>query len=45
VITGAKTQFGPVIAEEIIKSGKGLPHKVIALFQKIEQLFCHQEAS
>jgi putative ATP-dependent endonuclease of OLD family len=45
VITDAKTQFGPVIAEEIIKSGKGLPPKVIALFQKIEQLFCHQEAS
>jgi putative ATP-dependent endonuclease of OLD family len=45
VITGAKTQFGPVIAEEIIESGKVLPPKVIELFQKIEQLFCHQEPS
>ncbi|MFH1096889.1 MAG: AAA family ATPase [Candidatus Desantisbacteria bacterium] len=33
-----KTQFGPVIAEVIIESGKELPPKIIELFEKIEVL-------
>ena len=35
IITGNKTQYGPAIAEQIIKSDKGLPPKVIELFGKI----------
>lgn len=35
VITGRKTQFSPAIAEQIIKSDKDLPPKVIDLFSKI----------
>lgn len=45
VITGDKTQFGPVIAEEIISSGKPLPPKIIELFKKIESLLTGMEAS
>ena len=35
VITCSKTQYGPAIAEQIIKSEKNLPPKVITLFNKI----------
>ncbi|OQY59906.1 MAG: hypothetical protein B6245_04190 [Desulfobacteraceae bacterium 4572_88] len=35
VITGNKTQYGPAIAEQIIKSDKNLPPKVIELFERI----------
>ena len=35
IITNAKTQYGPVIAEQIISSGKALPPKIIKLFEKI----------
>ncbi len=37
-MTSQKTQFGPAIAEQIIKSDKGLPAKVIALFGKISTI-------
>jgi putative ATP-dependent endonuclease of OLD family len=34
----SKTQYGPAIAEAIIKSKKSLPPKVTALFEKIKRL-------
>ncbi|TGO02671.1 hypothetical protein PN36_21150 [Candidatus Thiomargarita nelsonii] len=34
-LTGSKTQYGPAIAEQIIRSDKDLPSKVIELFRKI----------
>lgn len=37
-ITGSKAQYGPVIAETIIESGKTLPPKVTELFEKIKIL-------
>jgi len=36
LITGAKTQFAPVVAEQIVMSGKALPPKVLELFSKIK---------
>jgi len=36
IITNSKTQFGPAIAEQIIKSEKDLPPKVVDLFTKIK---------
>jgi len=39
-----KTQFGPVIAEQIIQSKKGLPPKVITLFRKISDVLKLEEA-
>ena len=39
-----KTQFGPAIAEQIIKSDKGLPAKVIDLFGKISAILKMEEA-
>jgi len=44
VITGSKTQYGPAIAEQIIKSDKALPPKMIELIGKIENVFNVQEA-
>lgn len=38
LIIGAKTQFAPVIAEQIIKSEKELPPKIIELFSKIKPI-------
>lgn len=38
LITGAKTQFAPLIAEQIIKSEKELPPKIIELFSKIKSI-------
>lgn len=38
IISGQKTQYGPVIAETIIESGKTLPPKVTELFEKIKNL-------
>ncbi|MDP8234418.1 MAG: AAA family ATPase [Candidatus Saelkia tenebricola] len=38
-ISEIKTQYGAVIAEEIIKSGKQLPPKIEVLFKKIEKMF------
>ncbi len=35
IITGSKTQFGPAIAEQIVRSEKDLPPKVKDLFDKI----------
>lgn len=35
-MTAQKTQFGPAIAEQIIKSKKDLPPKVVELFTKIK---------
>ena len=43
-MTSRKTQFGPVIAERIIQSDKGLPPKVIDLFGKIAAVLKMQEA-
>jgi putative ATP-dependent endonuclease of OLD family len=37
-ITGEKTKYGPAIAEQIIKSDKDLPPKVIELFEKIKTI-------
>lgn len=45
VITGDKTQFGPLIAEEIINSGKSLPPKIIKLFEKITTILTSKETS
>jgi putative ATP-dependent endonuclease of OLD family len=45
VITGDKTQFGPLIAEEIISSGKPLPPKIVELFDKIRTVLSNKEAS
>ena len=45
VITGSKTQYAPVIAEQIIKSEKDLPPKVIALFEKISAILKIEEAT
>ncbi len=44
VITGDKTQFGPLIAEEIINSGKPLPPKIIDIFEKITTILTSKEA-
>lgn len=44
-MTLQKTQFGPVIAEEIINSGKELPPKIIELFNKIRTALSSKEAS
>jgi putative ATP-dependent endonuclease of OLD family len=38
LITGAKTQFAPVIAEQIVKSDKALPPKILELFGKINSM-------
>ncbi|MBW6492894.1 MAG: AAA family ATPase [Lentimicrobium sp.] len=38
VITASKTQYSPAIAEQIVKSNKGLPPKVIDLFSKISAI-------
>jgi hypothetical protein len=43
-MTSQKTQFGPVIAEEIISSGKELPPKIIELFDKIRTALSSKEA-
>ncbi|MDX8128024.1 AAA family ATPase [Methylomonas sp. OY6] len=37
ILTGDKTQFGPLIAEKIVNSGKNLPIKIVDLFKKIEK--------
>ena len=36
-MTAQKTQFGPVIAKTIIDSGKPLPPKIVALFDKVNE--------
>jgi putative ATP-dependent endonuclease of the OLD family len=38
IITADKTQYGPVIAEHIIKNNKSLPPKISALFDKIADI-------
>lgn len=43
VITGNKTQFGPLIAQNIVDNGKGLPPKVIDLFNKVSAVLATQE--
>lgn len=45
VITSDKTQFGPLIAEEIINSGKALPPKIIDLFEIIKTILTSKEVS
>lgn len=37
-ITKQKTRFAPVIAEQIIKSEKDLPPKILALFNKVKSI-------
>lgn len=37
-ITSEKTQFAPIIAEQIVHSNKDLPPKVIELFKKIDSI-------
>ena len=44
IITGRKTQFGPAIAEQIIKSDKELSAKMIDLFGKISAILKMEEA-
>jgi len=43
IITEDKTKYGPAIAEQIIKSDKDLPPKVIDLFGKIAAILKMQE--
>ena len=43
IISGRKTKFSPAIAEQIIQSDKGLPPKVIDLFDKIAAILKMQE--
>lgn len=43
IVSNSKTQYGPVIAETIIESGKALPPKVIELFEKIRPLLERRE--
>jgi len=43
IITGGKTKYSPAIAEQIIQSDKGLPSKVIDLFEKIAPILKMQE--
>jgi len=38
IITNDKTQFAPLIAEEIVNSGKTLPPKIIELFDRIKTI-------
>ena len=38
IITGSKTQFGPVIAEQIVNSEKDLPSKIKDLFAKVIEI-------
>lgn len=38
IITGMKTQFAPVIANELLKSAKQLPNKIGELFGKVNQI-------
>lgn len=38
IMTGSKTKYGPLIATEIIKSGKLLSPKIIALFTKLNKI-------
>ncbi len=45
LITGAKTQFAPVIAEQIVRSNKALPPKILELFGKIAFTLNIEEAS
>ena len=42
-MTSQKTQFGPVIAEQLIKSNKGLPTKIICLFDKVSAILNIEE--
>jgi len=44
-MTSQKTQFGSVIAEEIINSGKALPPKIVDLFEKIRTSLSGKEAN
>jgi len=44
LITGAKTQYGPTIAEQIVDSPKPLPTKIIDLFNKISAILQLGEA-
>lgn len=44
ISSGNKTQYGPAIAEQIVKSGKDLPAKVIDLFGKISTILKIEEA-
>ncbi|MDD5276885.1 MAG: AAA family ATPase [Methylovulum sp.] len=42
-MTSQKAQFGPLIAEVIVNSGKPLPTKIIELFEKIASLLNNTE--
>jgi len=44
IITDSKTQFGPAIADQIIQGNKGLPPKILELFNKIASVLNIQEA-
>ena len=44
IITDSKTQFGPAIAYQIIQGNKGLPPKILELFNKIASVLNIQEA-
>ena len=44
-MTSQKTQFGPIIAEEVINSGKTLPPKIIDLFEIIKTILTSKEIS
>ena len=38
IITGMKTQFAPIIANELLISAKPLPTKITELFDKINEI-------
>lgn len=38
IVVDLKTQFAPLIGYELIKSNKGLPEKMIELFEKVEAI-------
>lgn len=44
IITDSKTQYGPAIADQIVKSNKGLSPKIVELFNKIASILNIQEA-
>lgn len=45
IMTAAKAKYAPIIAEEIIKSKKPLPPKILTLFNKINALFTDRSMS
>lgn len=43
LLTGSKTQFGPVVADSIVKSGKPIPPTIVSIFKKAQDLLKTKE--